>query len=389
MIIGVVVADYPSLTETFIRRELEALRVVGVETRVFALRGRGTDDMPDSAATRPTLGGSVRGVAAARGWRPQLAGVIRRNGIWRGLRLGAAAAGLAAEARRAGVTHVHAHFAYVTADVALLMARLLGCRYSVSAHAWDIYCTPRDALAGRLTGAAFIATCADCNVEYLRTALPHEAGARVHRIYHGVSLEEAPRQPDDPPLILAVGRLEAKKGYVHLIEACARLAADGERFACRVIGEGPGREEIEAAIGRLGVGGVVTLEGAHCREEVAGWLRRASVLIAPSVIAPDGDRDVIPNVVLEAMASGVPVVASRVSGIPEAVRDGDSGLLVDSGRPDALAAAIRRVLRDPGLASRLSEGGRRMVRSRFDPVENARPLSQLFDGVPPLVRSAH
>lgn len=376
MSIGFVLARHPALTEIFIERELDALRVVGVDTRVFAL-GSGPGGVRSGGVAYPGIPGALR--SAARGaWAPGLAGVIRRNGLWRGLRLAAAAADLTEAARRAGVTHVHAHFAYVTADAALLMAQRLGCRYSVSAHAWDLYCTPRAALVARLEGASVVVTCSDANAAYLRQVLPTEAASRVRRVYHGMAAGAGAGERADPPVVLAVGRLEPKKGFVHLLDACALLAAQGIPLRCRVVGEGRERPVLERAIARRGLGGVVALSGAMGPAEVLAELRRASVLAVPSVLAADGDRDAIPNVILEAMAAEVPVVGSRFSGIPEAIEDGVSGLLVEPGHPAALAAAIGRVLVEPGLAAQLVAGGRRALRAKFDPLANARQLAALL-----------
>ena len=377
MSIGFVLARRPALTETFIERELDALRDVGVDVRVFALRG-GPGGARSAGVTYPGIPGALRAAASGGAWVPGLSGVIRRNGLWRGLRLAAAAADLAGAARRAGVSHVHAHFAYVTADVALLMAQHLGCRYSVSAHAWDLYGTPRTALAARLEAASTVVTCSDANAAYLRQVLPPEAASRVRRVYHGMAPGAGAREPADLPVVLAVGRLEPKKGFVNLLDACALLAAQGLPLCCRIIGEGRERPALERAIGRRGLGGLVSLCGAAEPAGVQAQLGRASVLAVPSVLAADGDRDAIPNVILEAMAAGVPVVGSRFSGIPEAIEDGVSGLLVESGNPAALAAAIGRVLAEPGLAAQLVAGGRRVLRAKFDPLANARQLAALL-----------
>jgi glycosyltransferase involved in cell wall biosynthesis len=156
----------------------------------------------------------------------------------------------------------------------------------------------------------------------------------------------------------------------------------GLRVRADVYGGGPLRDELEARADRLGLAGRLTFHGARLQDEIVAAYRRAAVFVLAPVVTGDGDRDGIPNVLVEAMASSVPVVATRISGIPELITDGIDGLLVSENDPAALADAIERVLRDPGLAARLGRAGRARVEREFDLVANTRRLRALFQGIP-------
>jgi glycosyltransferase involved in cell wall biosynthesis len=168
------------------------------------------------------------------------------------------------------------------------------------------------------------------------------------------------------------------KGQRYLVEACARLAAEGVDFHCELVGSGPDQRVLEQLIASKSLEGRVVLAGSLTREEVAARVRRADVLAAPSVPTAKGKREGIPVVLMEALGAGVPAVASRLSGIPELVVDGDTGLLVPPGDSSALAAALRRLAADPGLRRRLGAAGRRKVLAEFDQRRSARALAALF-----------
>jgi glycosyltransferase involved in cell wall biosynthesis len=176
------------------------------------------------------------------------------------------------------------------------------------------------------------------------------------------------------PLLLAVGQLKHKKGLHHLLDACRILVDRGSSFDCEIVGDGPLRGELTARIAELGLRSHVRLLGALPHEVVVERYREASIFVLPCVTGPDGGRDGIPNVILEAMAMGVPVVSTRHSGIPEAVQDGRTGLLVPPGDAEQLAGAIARLLDDGALRERLGSRGRERVREVFDIEANAKAL---------------
>jgi glycosyltransferase involved in cell wall biosynthesis len=286
---------------------------------------------------------------------------------------------LAAQLQADGVDHLHSHFISSPADVAQLSAALRGQRFSISAHAKDIYLAEPDDLRRKLQAAAFTVTCTEINRSTLAAVAPE---ARIHRMYHGIDHEQfhpsRRRLPQAQPLIVSVGRLREKKGLDVLIQACARLRDLGQAFRCDIVGYGPEQNALQSLIDRLQLTGQVQLLGKLARGEVIERYSQAAVCVQSARIAADGDRDGIPNVLLEAMAMGVPVIASRVSGIPELVADGLNGVLVEPDDADALAAALTRLLSQPALCASLACHGRRTVVEQFDNDRNLRQLCELL-----------
>jgi glycosyltransferase involved in cell wall biosynthesis len=260
----------------------------------------------------------------------------------------------------------------------------------VTAHAKDLYTTLPRNLRIRARAAKFVITCTRFNAAHLAGVLsqslpgaPHK-GEGIHVLYHGTDLKRfAPdRSGVEADRILSVGRLVPKKGFRDLVDALALIDTKGLRVRADVYGGGPLRDELEARVDGLGLEGRLTFHGARLQDEIIAAYRRAAVFVLAPVVTDDGDRDGIPNVLVEAMASGVPVVATRISGIPELITDGIDGLLVREHDPAALAGAIERLLRDPGLAARLGRAGRVRVEREFDLVANTRRLRALFVGIP-------
>jgi glycosyltransferase involved in cell wall biosynthesis len=393
--LGVLVKIYPKLSETFILEEILGLERLGLSLRLYAL-APATDTITHPAVARVraplvTVPASPRGHArqfAARHARLFAAspvnylralGVAGRRGM-QGLRDFMHAGWLAGQLRADGVGHLHTHFISRPADVAQLAARLAALPFSISAHAKDIYLSDPDDLQRKLQAASFTVTCTAFNQQTLSAIAPQ---APVHRMYHGVDhtlFHPARRLPaGSVPLIVSVGRLRAKKGLDTLVDACAVLRDRGRRFACEIVGYGEEQARLQAQIERLKLTGDVRLVGKLTREQVIERYARAAVYVQPSRIAADGDRDGIPNVLLEAMAMGLPVVASRVSGIPELVDHGRNGLLVEPDEIAALADAIDRLLHQPALCTGLGCRARRTVTEQFDNDNNLLLLCALLD----------
>jgi glycosyltransferase involved in cell wall biosynthesis len=282
------------------------------------------------------------------------------------------------------VRHLHAHFAHGTTTITWLAACISGLPFSFTGHARDIYApelNPKGWLRRKLNAARFVVTCTEANVRHLKTIAPR---ARVHLVYHGLSADftrlleqDRPRAQANGHLrVLGVGRLVAKKGFDTLVDACALLDARGVPFEALIVGQDDkDGQALRAHIERSGV--PVALPGPVGPAELLDEYRRAGALCMPSRLLPD-DRDGIPNVLVEAMAAGAPVVASNVSGIPELVEDEVNGLLVAPDDPQALADALVRVYEDRALADRLTENGRATVRERFDGERLAEDLAALF-----------
>ncbi len=401
--VGFVVKRYPRYSETFVVREILAHERAGLEIEIFSLRPSDDTHFQDLIAR-------VRGpvnhlcfpadgllpdvltstsVTAANFWRRlgEAAGVL--PGLWEkleGMREEAArdlyqAVQLAVLVRRKDVHHLHAPFASDAATIARLASRLAGVSYSFTARAKDIFhaaVDPED-LRQKLGDAAGVVTISDYHLDYLRRTYGPLA-AHVQRVYNGIDLEEFPyRSPRDrPPLVLAVGRLVEKKGFDDLIDACALLAERGRDFRCRIAGGGVLRAVLQERIDRHGLEDRVELIGPRPQNEIAREMHGAAVLAAPCLVADDGDRDGLPNVIQEALALGTPVVSTPVTGIPEVVHDGERGLLVPERDPEALAEALERLLADSGLRVRLAEAARQFMEAEFDIHRNTAQRRALF-----------
>lgn len=386
--VAVLLKGWPRLSESFIARELVGLEARGLPLLLVSLRhptdtARHPDHdrlrapviyLPEYLYQEPmrVLRGFLRALV-----RPGLAAtlaawlrdLLRDPTPNRGRRLGQALV-LAAELP-AGVRHLHAHFLHTPASVARYAALLCGLPFSISAHAKDIWTTPAWEKREKLRAARFTVTCTRTNLEHLRALAPE---ADIALLYHGVDgrlFAPPPARPmrdggnpADPVRLLAVARAMPKKGLDTLLEALARLPAD---LAWRLdhVGGGPLLDALRAAAERLGIADRVTWHGSQPQPRVVALLRAADLFALPSRIAADGDRDGLPNALLEAMASALPVVATPVSAIPEAVEDGRTGLLVPPDDPAALASALARLARDPQLRHRLGSAARAMVLTRF------------------------
>lgn len=289
---------------------------------------------------------------------------------------------LARELRRLEVTHLHAHFAHTPAAVAYLTWLAGGPPYSFTAHAKDLYTALPRNLRIRAGAAKLVITCTAANERFLRATLGAGYRVPIHVVHHGTDLRRfhpSSRCPA-PGRIVSVGRLVPKKGFSALVRAIALVARSGCDFRCDIFGGGPLRDELRTLARTLGLEPRLSFHGARSIDEIAEAYAHASVFVLSPVVTEDGDRDGIPNVLVEAMAAGVPVVSTRISGIPELIEDGVDGLLVEPGNPPALAVAITRLLSDPSLAARLAAAGRCKVEREFDLVANSRRVAELLAG---------
>jgi glycosyltransferase involved in cell wall biosynthesis len=285
------------------------------------------------------------------------------------------------------VRHIHAHFAHGATTVAWIASMVTGLPFSFTGHAKDIYApslNPGGLLPRKLSAARFAVTCTETSRAHLRALAPE---AIVHRVYHGLNAELTRLIEDVPPVrdasgalrILAVGRLVSKKGFDTLVDACRLLRDDGVAFEARIVGEeAEHADALRRLIARHALENVVTLAGAMPQSVLRREYARASCFCLPCRVLSSGDRDGIPNVLVEAMACGVPVVTTDVSGIPELVQNGVNGILLPADDAQAVAAALRLVHDDAALAARLGRAGRDTVAARFDGEVLARELARLF-----------
>ena len=292
---------------------------------------------------------------------------------------------LAAEIERQGIPHIHAHFALNATTLALVVARLTGVSFSFTAHANDIF-ADQVILKEKIKAARFIVTISEYNKRFLvEYSGDPEIAAKIHVIHSGIPITDfspemhPDRTPAAPPLILSVARLVEKKGFPFLIRACGHLRDRGYCARCMVLGSGPQEKELRRLIHDLGLEDWVELPGWLDQTQVRAYLREATVFTVPCIVADDGDRDGIPASLMEAMAMAKPCVSTVVSGIPELIEDGHSGLLVPEKDAVALADALSQLLDDTELARRLGQAGQKKVSDQFNCEDIAAQLFRLFD----------
>ncbi len=376
---------YPAPTETFVQREVEALRAAGTELDIVSVWGGGGEDvrrfrfwelaklfwwLPYWLARRPAVLSSLmqamilRPMPTALNAGENLLGfgfvLIHARGI-----------------RRRRYHHVHAAWAGLPAAAAWLLDRLIGLPYSMGAHAYDLFEGGGDWLLAEKVGRAhFVRTSTEAGRQrLLRAGVPPDKVVLIRRgLVRFPPLH--PMRPSRLPLrILAVGRFVEKMGYHALVEVLGQARADGLEFEARLIGDGPKRRLTEARVAARGLAPCVRFEGRQPFARVLEALEWADVLLFTGVVARNGDRAGLPNAVAEAMAAGVPVVASRVGGVAEAVSHGHSGLL---GEGRQAATALRLLAMDDGVYQRLQKGGREWTLSHFDAAANMRVLREKF-----------
>ncbi len=394
--IAVLVKRFPKISETFILQEILGLERQGFKLHVFSLL-QPSDAVTHAAVQevqasvsylqQPGLGAqvvnSLRHLCMLFFHPLRYAATLRRvfaidePGKWQAfLRAGILAERLLA----ARIGHLYAHFIDMPVTVAELASSLSGIPFSIAAHARDIWLSPPPSLARKIRQAQFTVTCTESNRRYL--AQLAGADARVYRAYHGVDGEQfkPDRQAvkDDPPLILSIGRYRKKKGFATLIEACGLLRKEGYGFRCAIVGYGPEQHLLEQKIRQQGLASHVTLMDKLNHAAVLALYRRAAIFALPCRIGDDGDRDGIPNVLLEAMAVQLPIVSTSVAAIPELIRHHHNGLLVAPDDPPNLAVAIKQLLDDATLRARLGTAAREDVCQRFDVDTNVAALVGLL-----------
>jgi colanic acid/amylovoran biosynthesis glycosyltransferase len=409
--IAYVVSRFPKLSETFILREMDVLEELGWRIDVYpfihhteAVRHPEVARWLHRLDRRDTAGAIARANLAWMAKAPwtllALYGVAIRE-LWRspgelgrGLFAVARAALWARRARARGVAHVHAHFALHPAVAALAVARLAGVTFSFTGHAHDIYRT-RAMLGEKVRRAAFAVVISRLlRDRYIAPLVAPADLARVRVVRCGVNTtaygqrdrsyaDVAATAGDGPERravvrMVSVARLVPFKGLTHLVEACRLLVARGYDLRCEIIGDGPLRADLEGQIAAASLGGHVVLRGARPQDEVRQALDGASLFVLPSIDAGHGDMEGVPVSLMEAMATGVPVVATRAGAVPELVEDGVTGLLVNPGDAEALAAAVARLAGDDMLAGRLGMEGRARARRDFDLRRNVRVLHELL-----------
>jgi colanic acid/amylovoran biosynthesis glycosyltransferase len=383
---------FPSFGQTFCYREVAELDRQGIAPPIFSIRnpkGEPPQDwdpriveqvhyLPEEkellqdiqrASKKRKL--NMDTIAALDEWGRRTDFLRLYQAVYIGLRL-----------REMGIVHVHAHFAGMAARTAFWINKFFAITFSFTAHANDIF-VPRNFEIGLdklVETARAIITETDYAARFLRERFSHCAD-RIHRIYNGLDLAQFGRADfsSTPPPIIAVGRLIAKKGFADLIQACRLLVDRRKYFRCEIIGEGPLEQQLREQIAKLNLQDCVELLGAKPQHEIRKRLGMARVFVLPSVIDPDGGMDNLPTVIMEAMATGLPVVSTNIGGIPEMVVENETGVLVLPGDFTALAAAVEKLIGDRPLARKFGQAGYERAQDLFSIEKNVRELCALID----------
>ena len=389
--VAFVLKGYPRLSESFIAEEISALEERGLNVLIISLR------RPTDPATHP-VHQEIRAEVVylpeylyrepgrvARAWRGarQLPGYSAARLVWlkdlrrdptanRIRRFGQAL--VLGHELAAQLTHLHAHFLHAPASVARYASVLTGIPWSCSAHAKDIWTTPEWEKRQKLAACAWLTTCTRANAKHLRRLAPNPNKVRLN--YHGLNLDRFPvpeeatpssrdgRNPDEPVLILSVGRAVDKKGYEDLLHALSRLSPLCHwRFVH--IGDGERLPALKRLSQELAIDQKISWLGALPQQEILPWYRKADVFALASRISANGDRDGLPNVLLEALSQRLAVLSTTISGIPELIGHGVHGLLVPERDIDGLYRGLDRLISDPDLRTRLGEAGRARVQRHF------------------------
>lgn len=379
------VSLFPCWSETFIVREIHALMRQGVDVRILSLKPHSEPMVqPDAqvlldrtlysptslagslkAALPQVLGHPVRSVRELAPlvrslWRKPAELVKSVVSWWRTL-------ALVGVVKQFDPQHLHAHWATYPSSAARILAGRIGRTWSFTGHAHDIFVHDQD-LAGKLNQADFSVTISEYNRRQLSARMEASHRDQLAVIHCGVLPADLPYVGDgrEAAYIVGVGRLDPIKGFVHLVEACRLLKAQGTAFSCDIIGDGPLRESLQQAIDDAGLSQQVRLTGALPQQEVRTRINRATLFVLPSVLLADGNADGIPVALMEAMACGAAAISTRVSGIPELIHHEKNGLLVEPGDAAALAGAITRLLDDTALRTRLAQAARTTIVQDFD-----------------------
>ena len=390
-------SQYPAASHTFIRREIEALRGLGLQIDTFSVRAPGADETKGEADRReaegtfyilrqaPTafIGAHLAALftGPVKYLRTFGQALGHRAPGARGLLLSfahfAESVLLARELKRRKVQHLHNHFANSAATVGLLASRMLDIGWSFTMHGISETDYPAGLMLGRKIEAAKLVACVSDfgRAQGMRLVAPAHWD-KMHVVRCGLPFDRLPvREPrrENARTLVCVGRLSPEKGQAGLLRAFAKLRDGHEGLQLRLVGDGPDREALDALAGELRLGDAITFAGRLSETETLAEIARSDILVLPSFM------EGLPIVLMEAMAIGVPVVASRVAGIPELVEDGAGGLLFAPSRWDELAACLKRLLRDKGLYDALSERGKQRVIGEFDVKNSAELLSKLFE----------
>jgi colanic acid/amylovoran biosynthesis glycosyltransferase len=388
-----ILSKYPTLTETFIDREIQEMKK-HANISIFSLKNSGITN--DEIINIPYLsfdlifGNIIKFIKSPILYLKTFYLIISMNcfsfsEIIKSLVIFPKSVLMSKKIKQYGITHIHAEWATIPTTSAIIISNLSGIKFSFSAHAWDIY-KNNISLKKKISMAQFIITCTNYNLKYLNQITGNKFTTKIYHIYHGLNFTNQMIQSNmvsknnkSVPIILFVGSLREKKGVKYLIESCRELVKQNIKFKCVIIGDGILRKKLSNLVHELELEKLIEFKGYLDNDKVNDYYQKASMLVVPSVIDKQNDRDGIPNVILEAMNYNVPVVASNLSGIPEVVIDKKTGLLVNSGNSKQLADSIQFILKDNFSPEKLTKNASEMIIQKFNIELNVKKMFEVFN----------
>lgn len=367
--IGYIVKIFPKLSETFILQEILELERLGLNLVILSLRP------PSDANTHPHFHQLKAPVVYAPVLLDEGNDNVAQQSLW--------SSWVSEKVQEYNIRHLHAHYVTESTDIAVKVQANIGISYSFTTHAKDLFLSSKEDLSRKVSNAKFVLTCTEYNKDYLEQIV--QSDTPIYRVYHGVDLgvfkpkpQEVSCEDKTRPLILSIGRFRPKKGFPILIQACASLKKFGHHFQCVLVGYGPLEHDLKQMIHQFGVSDCVRLTGKVPQDGILNWFRQTSIFVLPCQIAEDGDRDGIPNVLVEAMSMGLPVVSTAIASIPELIRDGHNGILAPPHHPESLAETLGLLLQDPDRRRTLGIAARKTVEEDFCASRNVRVIYDNF-----------
>ncbi|MBN1453546.1 MAG: glycosyltransferase [Anaerolineales bacterium] len=402
--IAYILSRFPYLTETFILREMILLRKSGLEVHVFSMFPplptpvhQEAQEMLPYTHYSPYLLSSklllahlyfllhtpvqyVRAIAKAV-WQTYREPLV----LLRVLLTWPKTVYFARQMQELNIEHIHAHFVWVNGIAAGVASDLIGATFSLHPHAFGLFMRDQEDIRRQLQMADGVVTVSEYHRQYIADLCPRLHPDDIKIVHYGLEPTEFPpaqHSPTDNTIrIISIGSLMEKKGHAYLIDACDRLVERGYAFQCSIVGGGPLKEMLQARIDEKNLQAYVSLLGNKTQAEIKELYRQSDIFVLACVVAKNGDRDGLPNVLLEALAMEIPVVTTPVTGIPELVHDGETGLLVPERDTEALVQAIEKLINDETLRRRLGQQGRQVVLAEFDIRETAPQLARIFDDI--------
>lgn len=393
---------FPLSSETFIFREIEELTSLGLPINVYTMYGKALKGCSHRMRSWPgyvyrmgtrKLGSILAAFGRALRKRPRFVWELCRKGLFRKMRnlesqlenTWCFFAGflLAEQCQKDGIALIHSAWANGPGTAAWIASLLSGIPFAFTGRAGDIY-PPDGLLAEKAAAALFLRANNQANVQWLRSFCPADEQDKVQLVYNGLTLPDREKwQPGNAagaPAILAIGRFARTKGFPELFTAMARLKRENFPVRLTLVGDGVWRRKLLTLRKRLGLEDVIEMPGFVPNDQVNRYIASHAMLVVPSVVHANGDRDGIPNVIMEALSVAMPVVATDVCGISEVIQDGQTGLLIPQRDPAAIANAIRKMLANPEKAAQMGRNGERLVREMFDSAANSEKLRDLYEG---------